>query len=33
MRKTCTERRKISMQKDVKMKKRFEEKVTKLVDV
>ena len=32
VRKTCTERRKISLLKDVKIRKRFEEKVTKLVD-
>ena len=33
VRKTSTERRKISLLKDVKIRKRFEEKVTKLVDV
>ena len=33
MRKTCAERRKITILKDVKIRKRFEEKVTKLVDV
>ena len=33
MRKTCAERRKISLVKDVKIRKRFEEKVIKLVDV
>ena len=32
MRKTCTERRKISLLKDVKIGKRFEEKVIKLAD-
>ena len=29
---TCDERRKITLLKDVKIRKRFEEKVTKLVD-
>ena len=33
VRKRCTERRKISLLKDVKIRKRFEEKVIKLVDV
>ena len=33
MKKTCAERRKVSLLKDVKIRKRFEEKVTKLVDV
>ena len=33
MRKTCIERRKISFLKDVKIRKRFEEKVIKLVGV
>ena len=33
MRKTCAERRKITLLKDVKIRKRFEEKVIKLVDV
>ena len=33
VRKTCAERRKITLLKDVKIRKRFEEKVTKLVDV
>ena len=33
VRKTCTERRYISLLKDVKIRKRFDEKVTKLVDV
>ena len=33
MRKTCAERRKISLLKDVKIKKRFEGKEAKLVDV
>ena len=33
MRKTCAERRKITLLKDVEIRKRFEEKVTKLVDV
>ena len=32
VRKTCAERRKISLLKDVKIRKRFEEKVIKLVD-
>ena len=32
VRKTCAERRKITLLKDVKIRKRFEEKVTKLVD-
>ena len=31
-RKTCSERRKITLLKDVKIRKRYEEKVTKLVD-
>ena len=31
--KTCAERRKINLLKDVKIRKRFEEKVAKLVDV
>ena len=30
---TCTERRNISLLKDVKIRKRFEERVIKLVDV
>ena len=33
VRKICAERRKIALLKDVKIRKRFEEKVTKLVDV
>ena len=33
VRMTCPERRKISLQKDVKIRKRYEEKVNKLVDV
>ena len=33
VRKTCAERRKISLLIDVKIRKRFEEKVIKLVDV
>ena len=33
VRKTCVERRKISLLKDVKIRKRHEEKVIKLVDV
>ena len=33
LRKTCAKRRKITLLKDVKMRKRFEEKVTKLDDV
>ena len=33
VRKTCADRTKISLLKDVKIRKRFEEKVTKLVDV
>ena len=33
VRKTCADRRKITLPKDVKIRKRFEEKVTKLVDV
>ena len=33
VRKTCAQRRKITLQKDVKIRKRFKEKVTKLVDV
>ena len=33
MRKTCADRRKITSLKDVKIRKRFEEKVTELVDV
>ena len=33
MRKTCAERRKITLLKDVKIRKLFEEKVTELVDV
>ena len=33
VRKTCTERRKINLLKDLKIRKRFEEKVIKLVDV
>ena len=33
MRKTCAERRKVFFLKDVKISKRFEEKVIKLVDV
>ena len=33
VRKTCAERRKISLLKDVRIRKRFEEKVFKLVDV
>ena len=33
VRKTCVERRKITLLKVVKIRKRFEEKVTKLVDV
>ena len=33
MRKTCVERRKISLLKDVKIRKLFEEKVIVLVDV
>ena len=33
VRKTCAERRKITLLKDVKIWKRFEEKVTELVDV
>ena len=33
VRNTCVERRKITLLKDVKIKKRFEEKVTELVDV
>ena len=32
-RKTCSERRKISLLKDLKIRKRLEEKVIKLVDV
>ena len=32
VRKTCAERRKITLLKDVKIRMRFEEKVTKLVD-
>ena len=31
-RKTCSERRNITLLKDVKIRKRYEEKVTKLVD-
>ena len=33
VRKTCTERRKITLLKDEKIRKRFEEKVTELVNV
>ena len=33
MRKTCAERRKISLLKDVKIRKQFKEKVIKLVNV
>ena len=33
MRKTCTERRKLSLLKDVKIRKRLEEEVIKLVDI
>ena len=33
VRKTCVERRKITLLKDVKIRKRFDEKVTELVDV
>ena len=33
VRKICAERRKITLLKDVKIKKRFEEKVIKLVDI
>ena len=33
VKKTCAERRKITLLIDVKIRKRFEEKVTKLVDV
>ena len=33
VRKTCVERRKITLLTDVKIRKRFEEKVIKLVDV
>ena len=33
VRKTCAERRKITLLKDVKIRKRFEEKIIKLVDV
>ena len=33
MRKTCAERRKITLMEDGKIRKRFEEKVTELVDV
>ena len=33
MRKTCAERRKISLMKDLKIRKRFEEKTVKLFDV
>ena len=33
VRKTCAKRRKITLLKDVKIRKRFYEKVTKLVDV
>ena len=33
VRKTCAVRRKITLKKDVKIRKRFEEKVIKLVDV
>ena len=33
VRKTCTERRKISLLKDLKMRKRFKEKVIELVDI
>ena len=33
MRKTCAERRRISLLIDVKIRKQFEEKVIKLVDV
>ena len=33
MRKTCTERRKISLLKEVMIRKRFQENVAKLVDV
>ena len=33
VRKICTERRGISLLKDLKIRKRFEEKVIKLVDV
>ena len=33
VRKTCTERRKISLLKDVKIRKRIDEKVIKLVDI
>ena len=32
MRNICTERRKIALLKDMKIRKRLEEKVTKLVD-
>ena len=32
VRKMCAERRKITLLKDVKIRKRFEEKLTKLVD-
>ena len=33
VRKTCVERRKITLLKDVKIRKRFSEKVTELFDV
>ena len=33
VRKTCAERRKITLMEDVKIRKRFKEKVTELVDV
>ena len=33
MRKTCVERRKVSLLKDVKIRKRFQEKIIKVVDV
>ena len=33
VRKTCVERRKIALLKDVKIRKRFEERVIKLIDV
>ena len=33
MRNRCTERRKITLLKDVKIRNQFEEKVTELVDV
>ena len=33
VRKTCAERRKITLLKDVKIRKQYEEKVTELVDV